>query len=215
MDNKTLKDLYNKCVYIKYTRVENDGDYAIERDGDALYLYFQCSYTILDWINNFNFTTVPYKDMEIEWKCHRGFLRVWKSIEPYIKPYVSDMSIKNVVITGYSHGAAIAGLAHEYFWFHRSDLRKSLTTYAFACPKFYNGTLPKEIQKRWEGAIVFRNRNDIVSYIPPSFLGYRHVSKIITLDSSEKNIFMAHTVNAYLSGIENYVKINDKNNEVI
>lgn len=208
IDKNLLKPLYNKCVNTKYTRVENDGDYAVERDGDTLYLYFQCSYTIIDWINNFDIAAVPYKDMEIEWQCHRGFLRVWKSIEPYVEAHILDKTVKKVIIVGYSHGAAIACLAHEYVWFHRPDLRAKLITYAFACPKFFKGRLTSELRPRWKNVILFKNRNDIVTFIPPTFLGYYHVANSVVFDSDIKNIFKAHTVDAYLSGIKNYVDNN-------
>ena len=77
----------------------------------------------MDWKNNFDFPAKPYKDMEVNWSCHRGFLRVWKSIEPYLEEVINDMTISQIYIVGYSHGAAIASLCHEYVWYHRPDLR--------------------------------------------------------------------------------------------
>ena len=194
-----LKLLYHKCVYTKYTRVENDGDYAIERDEDTLYLFFQCSYTVRDWLNNFDFPAVPYKDMGMPWKCHRGFLRVWKSIEPYIKEYVLDPTVKHITIVGYSHGAAIATLAHEYVWFHRPDLRDNgLEGYGFGCPRCYWGfTINPSLKERWGNFHPIRNENDIITYVPPALLGFRHVNKVIKISSGQSNIIKAHRNEEY------------------
>ena len=82
LPSKTLRDMraqFIRCLNAKYIHTDNDGDYAIEesRDGKTLYLLFQWTRTAYDWISNFDFVAKPYKDMEITWRCHRGFLRVW------------------------------------------------------------------------------------------------------------------------------------------
>ena len=56
-------------------------------------------------------------NMKIKWRCHRGFLRVWKTIKPYIEQ-IDFSKAKKIVVVGYSHGAAIATLCHEYIWFN-------------------------------------------------------------------------------------------------
>ena len=133
-----LKALFNRCLNAKYKHVENDGDYALEREGDSLYILFECSNGKVDWKNNFDFPAKPYKDMEITWSCHRGFLKVWKSIEPYIANAITDPTVKKITIVGYSHGAAIASLCHEYVWYNRPDLREgNLEGFGFGCPKVY------------------------------------------------------------------------------
>lgn len=88
-----LKALFNKCLNANYKHVENGGDYALKREGDLLYILFECSNGKLDWKNNFDFPIKPYKDMGIKWYCHRGFLRVWKSIKPYLENVVDRKSV--------------------------------------------------------------------------------------------------------------------------
>lgn len=176
-----LLEGFNRCWNAKYTHVENAGSYAIERDGDRLYLLFQKSNGTEDWKNNFDFPAVPYKDMEIPWKCHRGFLKVWKSIEPYIEGAVKDLTIKEIMVIGYSHGAAIAMLAHEYVWYHRPDLRDTgLIGLGYGAPRCYWGwAIPEDLKKRWEEFYIIRNNNDIVTYVPPVLFGFRHTGTIV------------------------------------
>ena len=183
-----------RCYNAKYVSVGDNSDYAIERDGDTLYLLFEWSVEKADWKNNFNFPAKPYKDMGIKWRCHRGFLKVWKSIEPYIETAVLDITVKHIVIVGYSHGAAIATLAHEYVWFHRPDLRENeLEGYGFGCPRCYWGfTIKPSLKERWKNFYPIRNENDIVTHIPPALFGFRHVNKLIKLHSGECNIIKAH-----------------------
>lgn len=170
-----------KCLDAKYINTENNGDYAIEREGDTLFLLFQWSRGKEDWKTNFNFPVKPYSDMGVKWKCHRGFLKVWKSIKPFLVEAVHDSTIKNVVVVGYSHGAAIATLAHEYVWFERPDLRDNLVGYGFGCPRCYWGIMKKELKQRWANFHPVRNMDDIVTHLPPVLFGFRHVNKVIKL----------------------------------
>ena len=211
--NKKLLKLFNRCLNAKYIHTENSGDYAIERDGSTVYLLFQCSSGQEDWKNNFDFAAKPYKDMKTPWKCHRGFLRVWKSIEPHIEDVVKDMSVNHFVIVGYSHGAAIATLCHEYVWFNRPDLRPevcgaylNIEGYGFGCPRvFFGWSIPRALRRRWISFFPIRNLNDIVTHLPPILFGYRHIS--LPIEIGEKGKLHKHRkldcVNAHYP--DNYI----------
>ena len=174
--------LFKSCLNAKYTTVENQGDYAIKRADNTLYLFFECTNGKEDWRNNFDFPAKPYKDMGKLWFCHRGFLRVWKSIEPYVKDAIMDETVERVVVVGYSHGASIAMLCHEYVWFNRPDLRERLVGYGFGSPRVYWGWfISKQLKQRWENFYAVRNLNDAVTYLPPVPFGFRHISKVINI----------------------------------
>ena len=180
-----MDDLFRRCLDAKYTHVDNDGDFAVEVKGDILILLFQQTHSVTDWISNFDFAAKPYKDMEVKWRCHRGFLRVWKSIEPHIESYVKDPKYKQIYIAGYSHGAAIATLAHEYCWFWRPDLRQNgLMGFGFGCPRCYFGWhMKKKLRERWKTFFPVRNLNDIVTHVPPVLFGFRHVNHVVKIGS--------------------------------
>lgn len=181
-----LVDLFKRCVNAPYNHVENDGDYFYEVKNNTLYLYFQCSNGKEDWKNNLDFPAKPYSDMGVKWYCHRGFLRVWKSIKPYIKEAVADPSIKSICVVGYSHGAAIATLAHEYCWFNRPDIRDNIEGYGFGCPRCYWGfKVKKALKERWKNFYPVRNLNDLVTHVPPVIFGFRHVNKVKELSCPE------------------------------
>lgn len=182
----TMTELYNRfhhCVYAKYTHVENDASFALDKFDEGsfnrIYINFQGSETDTDWKNNFDFPINPYRDMENKWYCHRGFLKVWKSAEPYLADAILDPTTKEIRITGYSHGAALALLCYEYVKFHRPDV--SVTGVGFGCPRVVWGKPKEAVMKRFEGFLVVRNGKDIVTHVPPAIIGYRHVGNMLKL----------------------------------
>lgn len=190
MDMQNLLKYGRRCLSAKYTTVENNADYAIERDGNTVYLLFEWSDGKTDWKNNFDFPATPYKDMGIKWKCHRGFLKVWKSVEPYIKSIVFDPTVDKFIVVGYSHGAPIAALAHEYIWFNRPDLRDAnLEGYGFGSPRCFFGFIPKELKQRWKNFYIIRNANDIVTHVPLVIMGFRHVGKLIKIGQRTELVY--------------------------
>lgn len=203
-----LTSLYKRCLNADYNHVKEDGDYCIQREGDTLYLLFQWSDGRVDWANNFSFPAKPYKEMGVKWYCHRGFLRVWKAIEPFIEEAVNDPTVKKCFVVGYSHGAAIATFAHEYVWFHRPDLREDgLEGFGFGCPRVYFGWhMKKELKERWKHFHPIRNNHDLVTHMPPVCLGFTHVNKLIKLKAKKyiKNFWISsvndHYQNNYIAG---------------
>lgn len=175
-------ELFERCLHIQYTHVEKDADYALERVGSTLYLYFESSNGLADWTHNFNFPAKPYKRMgKTVWFAHRGFLEVWKKIETHIAHSITDPTVKRIVVVGYSHGGAIATLCHEYAWFHRPDLRTTLEGYGFAAPRVFWGLPTKSIHARWANYEVIRNGSDIVTHLPPTLFGFTHVGNMIPI----------------------------------
>lgn len=177
-----LTVLFEKCLNANYIHTPDSGDYATERIGNTMYIYLEHSNGNEDWKNNIDFPARPYKRMgKIVWRAHWGFLHVWKSIEPFLAEEIADPSIEKIVTVGYSHGAALAVLCHEYIWFHREDLRECIEGYGFGCPRVIWGRLTEDLKTRWCHFTVIRNLNDIVTHVPPAFLGYTHVGTMLTI----------------------------------
>jgi hypothetical protein len=177
-----MSELFYRCVHIAYTHVENGGDFAIERYGNTLYVYLQCSDGSEDWKNNLDFPAVPYRHMgRTVWFAHRGFLRVWKSIEPYLARLILDSAVKKIVTVGYSHGAALAVLCHEYVYFHRPDLHENIFGYGFGCPRVIWGVRTQGVCERWKYFTTVRNLNDLVTHLPPALFGFFHVGKMLEI----------------------------------
>ncbi len=162
--------------------MEHDVNFAFDRYGDHLYIYFEHSRGKKDWKANLDFPAKAYKRMgKTVWYAHRGFLRSWKTAERYLRRYIMDKSVRKITVVGYSHGAAIAALCHEYVWFNRPELRKSLEGYGYGSPRVFFGIKNKKILARWERFKVIRNIDDIVTHLPPRIFGFSHVGEMIKI----------------------------------
>lgn len=177
-----LSQLFTACLQIPYRRVGVSANYAFRREGDTLYLFFEGSDGKIDWLNNLDFPAKAYKRMgRTAWFAHRGFLKVWREIEPFIAKEIADASIQAIVIAGYSHGGALAMLCHEYVWYHRPDLRNRLDGYGFGAPRVFWGMCLPCLKQRWERFTVVRNLDDLVTHLPPWVFGYSHVGTTLKI----------------------------------
>lgn len=197
-----MTELFKRCLRAKYITVGEGGDYAVELNGDTLSLLFEKSDGREDWKNNFDFPVKPYKHMEQSWHCHRGFLKVWKAIEPHVAEYIMDPRAQKIEIIGYSHGAAIALLCYEYCIFHRPDAE--VHGVGFGCPRVFWGKVPKEVKARFDNFEVVRNGNDIVTHVPPALFGFRHISKVVRIGKGDsRGLIRDHTPREYIRHLEN------------
>ena len=185
MDYNYLLELFEYCLEAEYINVENAGSYAIFREGDTLYIFFEKSNGAEDWMNNLSYHAVSRGRVYEVWYCHEGFLTVFNSIFPYIEPYVADEEVKSIISVGYSHGAALALLLHEEIYQLRKDIRDNCFSFGFGCPRVVFGTV-KDEGLRWRNFYVIRNGSDAVTHLPPRVLGYRHVGNLIRIGRIDK-----------------------------
>lgn len=182
-----LYPLFWECLHIPYSAAGCCANYAVRRERDTLYIFFEKSNGAVDWKSNLDFPAVAYPRSDGSvWYAHRGFLAVWRKIEPMLAASIADATVRAATVTGYSHGGAIALLCHEYIWYHRPDLRARLFGYGFGCPRVFWGKKNGELLKRFEQFTVIRNLDDIVTHLPPFLLGYSHVGKLLTVGKRGK-----------------------------
>ncbi|MBQ8351615.1 MAG: hypothetical protein IJY20_06200 [Clostridia bacterium] len=198
-----LHRLFRRCLYAAYIHTGKSADYAVQQHGSRLYLLFECSNGGEDWKSNLNFPARAYQNGNERWFVHRGFLAVWKSvrdeIEAEVAARVARGGILEIVCVGYSHGAALCGLATEDMTFLYSD-RLSVCGYGFGCPRFAWGPLPRAVQKRFEHFSVIRNIPDAVTYLPPAIMGYTHVGHMHTIGKKGKySPIDAHRPESYVT----------------
>lgn len=126
-------------------------------------------------------------------------MKVWKVIEPHLKAEIFDLSVNHIVICGYSHGAAIALLCHEYCKFNRPDILIE----GYGCPRVVWGFLRKAVKQRFEGFTVIRNGCDLVTHVPPALFGYRHIGKMVKIGKGKGYTpIKSHYSNLYSKELE-------------
>ena len=205
-----LYELLWECLNIDYETVGTSANYATRTNSDTLYIFFEASNGKNDWKINLDFPAKPYKRMgRATWFAHSGFLGTWKEIEPCLTDAILDKSKRYIVITGYSHGAALAVLCHEYVWFNRPELRDNILGYGFGAPRVFWGIRTSELLRRWERFTVIKNVDDAVTHLPPAVLGYSHVGKMLTIGKKGKYSDVdAHRAENILAELRAYEKLN-------
>ena len=206
MNNKKLLELFRECNKDEiYREAGIEVNFAFKRaEDDTLLIFFEPSDGGVDWRNNFAFKKKPYKDMDVDYKVHRGFLKCWKAVEDIVIQKVTEKARdgaykwRRVVIVGYSHGGALAAFCHECVWFHREDLRHvadGIVGIGFEAPRIYGArTLNPALGTRWNNFFVICNYNDLVTKVPPSWFGFAHVGKVLCMRTRRKvGCIKAHT----------------------
>jgi hypothetical protein len=173
----TILEAYSKACDSGEKTAGNQTQYKITVENDTVYLALQGSIQKQDWLYNFQFAAVPYRNMEDKWLVHRGFNTAWKLARDQISAEVTAAynanKARKIVILGYSHGAALTVLAHEYFLFNGYHVE----SFGFGCPRVL--WLPgKAVRGRFENLFLYQNRGDIVTLVPPAIFGYVHVGHV-------------------------------------
>ncbi len=200
-----LSELFRLCMETPYLHAENGVSFAARSRGGVLHILFQKSEGAEDWHNNLDFPAAPYRDMEIDWRCHRGFLRVWQSAEPYIAEILAQTAYRDITVVGYSHGGALAVLCHEYIWFHYPDLRENLRGVGFGAPRvILCSSGCRRIAHRWANFTVVRCGRDAVTHLPPAILGYRHMGHILQIGERHMPPIESHFPESYTDALAEY-----------
>ncbi|MBE6584255.1 MAG: hypothetical protein E7649_04620 [Ruminococcaceae bacterium] len=208
----SLFDLFFDCVNVTYPQAYGYANFALKRQGESLYVFFEGSNGDEDWKVNLDFPARAYKrGGKIIWYAHRGFLELWKLTEPHISGALLDPSISRITTVGYSHGGALAMLCHEYVWFNRPDIRDSIEGVGFGAPRVFWGIPTAPLMQRWKRFGVVRNIDDAVTHLPPKVLGYSHVGSLIEIGERGKYTAIdAHRSENILRELAAYEKNNSR-----
>lgn len=161
---------WNECC----TKTDTEWHWHLEPDG-SLFIEFEGSTSKLDWLQNFRFLRVVYKDMPTVWRAHAGFVEKWHSIRDRFLEVVAEYGSHGVWLQGYSQGGALATLAHEDVWWHWPELRTKLHTITYGAPRTVSWCAP---DNRWIGLTAVWLGWDIVHQVPPWLFGYKHVGVV-------------------------------------
>ena len=192
-----MRALFERCLNADYIHTAEDGDYAVEVEGDTLYLLFEWSDGREDWKNNLDFPVRPYSRMETKWWCHRGFLRVWKAMRKEVESIVFYVlnaypEVTNIVCVGFSHGAAIAVLATEDMAYLYGN-EVTVSGYGFGAPRVLWGKVPEAVKTRLKCFVTVRNVPDFITHVPPRSWGYRDAGRLLKIGKPFKyGPFSAH-----------------------
>ena len=124
-------DLFRSNLTGSWTTTGDDVQFKIERSNGVARLYFQCTSSKKDWIDNFTFWVKPYRDMPVKWYAYKGFIDKYKSARDAILEAIRGDN--QIIVSGYSQGAALGLLAYKNILF--AFPYKNVTAKLFICPR--------------------------------------------------------------------------------
>ena len=133
-------------------------------------------------------------------RVHRGFALAYRPMRPLLRKAVQRLlqqsKYERIIVTGHSLGGALATLcafdlarlcnasAKTHHQASRSAKAAEICLFTFGSPRVGNGTFVKEFDGLVGRSFRFVNDRDIVPTGPYTVMGFRHVSKLVSLSES-------------------------------
>ncbi len=148
----------------------------LRKKNGCLSITFRGSNSLQDWKTNLTFhkKVIPYGNTGSKIRIHNGFLQAYKS--PAVRNTIHRMisgDIFQVKISGHSQGAALAILCAVDLQYNYPDL--DYEAVVFGAPRVGNRAFQQSYDQRVFKTLRIENGNDIVTKVPPVWMGYRHV----------------------------------------
>lgn len=182
----------------KYVEVEYQykgktfyADYAIDYDKErnCIMVDFQYTTTLKDWITNFDFPQKYYDSVDtsygkIQLRVHRGWATRYQAVKHLVRLGVK-LNLEAhpgayVEVIGFSLGSGQAMLCAQDLNYNL-HIKPYLYTFGSVNPfymkPFFKTRTLKYLRSCCEDYYNFSHVNDIVSYVPPRFLGYRKLCR--------------------------------------
>jgi predicted lipase len=168
-----IKKLATICLESYRGKFSGNVIFSIDINGVQASIIDEDNYCILvfrgsderkDWEQDlkFNFVNTVYG------KMHKGFKQSWDLVSSEIR---KNLPNKPLYITGHSYGGALAFISGIYI--------PHLNVVTFGCPRVMHKNYFNYLKINH---LRVRNNNDIVTMLPPKFLGYTHVGELLYLD---------------------------------
>jgi hypothetical protein len=185
---------------------------CIDPSCGRLIVAFRGTQTAGDWLDDLDFVSEAYRPIAGGGTVHQGFQHVYYAVRDNVLRLVREHcgSIREVLVTGHSLGAALAALAlPDIVNVLRgqsgvpSDLK--ITLYNLASPRVGHADFKSFFNARFSCWRI-ANTWDLVPNVPPELAGYAHVGAQFTIDSGF-SLSIAHNhvlETGYLPGLETW-----------
>lgn len=180
--------------------------YYIRKAKNTLTITFRGSDEPKDWAYDFSIwkKVLPYGNEKSKIRVHAGFISAYKDtfVRDAIHKYITK-DTHNIIVCGHSYGAALAILCAVDIEYNFPS--KALSVYAFGCPRVGNKAFAKSYNKRIFTTVRIENGSDIITKLPPRFLGYHHAGAAVSIGKKQKLVsFKQHKIASYLGELLTY-----------
>lgn len=166
-----------------------------------------------EWIDDAKFDKVDY--LPTTCCIELGFKEIYSSLtvtspgadsEIGLIDYLSSQTqVKSITVVGHSMGSSIATLIA----FHSQDRFKATAVklLTFASPLTGDQNFVDSLQSKIKHSVRFVNQPDLVTKVPPTAFGYRHIWHKVAINSDSRkhiveSIACYHSLNTYLHIID-------------
>ena len=185
-------ELYKKQAGLTYNHNEFDYDWNVTVDDEekTIYVFTQCSTSVIDWIVNFLFFFIPQIRHWFVYFAALGWQTTFNSCKGLIiNKVLSEMNAHpdyKVVCAGHSYGGAGSVLVGIEIFF-QTGIRPELVTWGAPKPLVFLQS--KLIAKEFFSKITqYAHKSDIVTYMPP-LPGYWNLNVIRLGKFNFKDLF--------------------------
>lgn len=162
-------------------------EWGTYEEEDIVYILFQETDGLTDWIQNLSFTKRKYGKL----KFHHGFYELYDLMRDDVIRFVESLpKDKTLVVSGWSQGAAIAQIAVQDIYYHTG--RKSILI-SFGTPMAIYGRKTRDTCREAVTEVYeYCNKSDIVTYQPP-FPRWYHIRRVNVGSFGILRLFRPHT----------------------
>jgi triacylglycerol lipase len=169
---------------IEHDKTKVEGFFATAKD--TLYVVFQGSNGITDWLSDLNFfkkKIKPYGNEDTDIEVHGGFYDQYQIVRDHIHININTKykQYNKIVVTGHSLGSAVSVFCAIDLQYNYSF--KNISMYGYGSPRTGNDAFVKSYRKRISNIYEFRYNSDIVTKVPYSWMGFNHIN-LIELDKN-------------------------------
>lgn len=184
-----MLDVFDRANYGPWNTSRLDVQWRIEKYGPLdreRHCFVQCSQSCLDWLINFIFLPVAFKNMEEPFHFALGYKLAFRSI---FNDVMRDLEgAEKIMIGGYSYGGPLAEAIHEAVWF---NLGFQPDTFSFGGSGSWKGISDNVMMERFSKVTSISVRGDLV-FNATSILGHQHVGQVIELGPSSNRLHWKH-----------------------
>ena len=195
----TAAELFDEVLAAQYFHFGAEhGSCRLRRTADELLLLFEWSRGLTDWKNNLDLCPVHRELGGVTLSVHRGFFRAYESVRDRVLCALTSVGIRRLTVGGYSHGAALAALAHADTLPRRRAGTLAVRSVGYGAPRPLFGRCDPEVFAGFTSVICGA---DLVGHLPPCALGYRHAGDRIHLPTVTGSPIDDHRETSYRTAL--------------
>jgi len=182
---------------------------CVDKRNSRLVVCFRGTEYFQDWLDDFDFSPVPYSPLPGGGRVHQGFQIVYEAVRDEVRKLVQSKApgCKEILITGHSLGGALSGLCAPDLLCDSAAVLAPIV-YTWAEPRVGHPDYVRFFDTRVNICHRIVNLWDLVPHLPPTLALYEHEGASLHIDSGfSLDIVRNHVlITGYAPGLDAWNK---------